>query len=178
MKPRHIAAVVCACAAFAGIALQVGSKESRPGSRGTEAPERGTVASSDEAVSAPVAPPAVHAGMASSRPVTESQKAFEESRIPAVAALSIDRQGSPREYLASHAAPGRESRDAQLVALSARSRTWLASLRDRRAATTDFAERARLDTDIATLERNLAERGAVVARTVHDERRPFSERAR
>ena len=174
MKPRRIAAVACACAAVAGLALHVG-KESAPGSRGADMPER-VVAQPGESTGAPVAPPAVHAGSTSSRPVTESQKAFEESRIPALAALSIDRQGSPREFLAAHAAPGRDSRDAQLVALSARSRIRLASLRERRAAATDSAERARLDADIATLERNLAERGAVVARTVHDERRPFSER--
>jgi hypothetical protein len=177
MKPRYVAAAVCACAAVAALALHAG-RESPSGSWSADTPEMPAVAWSDDAVRAPVAPPVVHAGSSSSRPVTESQKAFEESRIPALAALSIDRQGSPREFLAAHAAPGRDSRDAQLVALSARSRTRLASLRERRAATTDSQERARLDADIATLERNLAERGAVVARTVHDDRRPFSERVR
>ncbi|HVU02846.1 MAG TPA: hypothetical protein VHE30_13895 [Polyangiaceae bacterium] len=175
--------VVAGAATIAALASLVVSFRGRDASKTAEPPPTSAAKVDPTASTAARAP--TDRGVASPelptrapKPVTEGQQALTESKIPALAALSIDRQGSPREWLSSTARPDRASRDAQLGTLSTRARAHLNALRDRRAASTDPVERARLDDAIRTIERNEAERSAIVSRTVRDESRPFAERAR
>ncbi len=112
---------------------------------------------------------------AAAKPATESRAALSESSMPVVAALSIDRQGSPREQLLTALHGPSESRVAQLDRLDDRARAHLARLREQRAAARGD-ERARLDQAISLVERNQAFRERVITPTVHSDARPGATR--
>lgn len=178
MKRTHVVVGVVAALVALGI-VGVRRHEATPETASTPELARGTVRV-DSTPHTSAAEPVTLAPRGPAREpkaLTDGQRALAESQIPAVAALSVDRAGSPREWLASTRGPVGAARDAELSALSPRSRAHLDDLREKRAQTMDPAERARLDTDIRTFERNIAERRAIMSRTVTDSRRPFAERA-
>ena len=104
------------------------------------------------------------------KPMTRSREALLDSRVPVVAALSVDQLGSPRERPLA-ARGGGEARQAQLDRLNDRPAAHLEKLRAARNHATG-EERARLTRAIKTLEKNQSLRSRVITATVHVPARP------
>jgi hypothetical protein len=105
------------------------------------------------------------------KPPTDSRTALAESHMPVVAALSIDRLGSPRERLLAEKRGVNEARQAQLDHLSGRAQAHIARLEAERAMATG-ADRKRLDDTLAKLKKNESMRSRAIIATVHSPMRP------
>jgi hypothetical protein len=113
------------------------------------------------------------------KPATESRTALMESKVPVVAALSIDNVGSvgtPRERLLQQSRGASETRQVQLDNLSDRAAAYLARLEAERVHATG-EERARIDRNIAAVKRNQSFRGRIVTTTGHAPVRPGARAA-
>lgn len=178
MKRRVVATAAAAVLAIGAWVCLHGAESSRAATRGTDDPGSATgVSAPDRQEAAETIPPAVAPAepAAAPRKSSAARDALERSAPPVVAALSIDLLGSPRERLLAMRGAPAPARADQLDTLSDRTRAHIKAL-EQALATASGPERARIEQDLATFQKNDRYRSRLISPTVRSSTRPGAAR--